>query len=480
MTKKLVKVNIEPSDNIFRELGNNTYDYVDMISELIDNSIAAWSSDEILNVVITIGFSKLDKTQNYLIIRDNADGIPRANLGKALSPGGMSGGQTLNEHGLGMKQAIAGLGTLDYILTKTVADEEAIKVSELRFGEIDGELIKSDFSNGTEIKVINISSIVPLSKQKYSQSVVWLLGARYRRFLRKDSLKMSLVLELKDIDEDKVDKSWDVESVEPTYFHPNLRRNEPVINRELLTGKGWEAKLTFGYAPSERQYEEIGLESPKKYTPYYVSINKQGLDILKNDRVINLHQLSEIGLVSSRHSNYNYIRGELDLIKGFTTAITKNSIIADSNFAELLSTIKKRLEDKGYLRKKSYPDEIPEKLLRDRMVRLFESSKMFKKDTVHSEYPVEGMGGYIDIFADKEAWELKIDDASGQDVYQLFGYMDMGEISIGYLVAKSFKTGAKSAAEFINSKYDKTIELIEREEFPINHPPTEQEIVDYY
>ncbi|GJG92701.1 hypothetical protein C4097_03765 [Clostridioides difficile] len=34
-------IKIEPSDNLFRELGNNTYDFVDLISEFIDNSIAA-------------------------------------------------------------------------------------------------------------------------------------------------------------------------------------------------------------------------------------------------------------------------------------------------------------------------------------------------------------------------------------------------------------------------------------------------------
>ena len=46
---------VEPSDNIFSELGNNTYDYKDLLSELIDNSLAARSDDEFLKVTITIG-----------------------------------------------------------------------------------------------------------------------------------------------------------------------------------------------------------------------------------------------------------------------------------------------------------------------------------------------------------------------------------------------------------------------------------------
>ena len=45
MTNKAI-IKITPSDNLFRELGNNTYDFVDLISEFIDNSIAAKVEDE--------------------------------------------------------------------------------------------------------------------------------------------------------------------------------------------------------------------------------------------------------------------------------------------------------------------------------------------------------------------------------------------------------------------------------------------------
>lgn len=83
---------------------------------------------------------------------------------------------------------------------------------------------------------------------------------------------------------------------------------------------------------------------------------------------------------------------------------------------------------------------------------------MFKKNNVQTEYPVEGLGGFIDILADGEPWELKVNEADGLDVYQLFAYMDMGNFEKGYLVAKSFKTGAESAANFINKNHNKTID----------------------
>lgn len=473
------KINIAPSDNLFKELGNNTYDFVDLISEFIDNSIAA-KDEEILDVKIIIGLSKYDEKKSYFSIRDNAKGISEDFLGTALSPGATSGGKTLNEHGLGMKQAIAALGTLEYLRTKTSSAEKAMQINELKFGEIDVELVDVEFEHGTEIKVTNINSIVPTNAQKYTQNIVGFLGARYRRFLRENNTKMKLSIEIKNIDTNTVEKMWKIKGVEPVYFHPNTRKNEPMIHKKELKGRGWKARITFGYAPNEKQYEELGIEAPQNYMPYKVSINKQGLDIINNDRVIKFHQLSEIGLVSTRHNKFNYIRGEIDLITGFTTAITKNNVIVDNNFNELIEKTKELLNSKGYLEKKSYPDEIPENLLRDRLKNFFKNSKMFKKNNVQTEYPVEGLGGFIDVLADDEPWELKVGEATGLDVYQLFAYMDMGNFDKGYLLAKSFKTGAESAANFIKKNHDKVIELITRDEFPINNPPTEEEIKEYY
>ena len=472
-------IEVKASDNLFRELGNNTYDFVDLVSEFIDNSIAAKVEDEKLVVKIEIGLSKLNEKQSYFSIKDNAKGIPFEYLGKALSPGASSGGKTLNEHGLGMKQAIAALGDLEYLITKTKYSEKALKIDELRFGSIEAEEVDWDIINGTEIRVNNINSIVPVNPQNYTQKIVGHLGARYRRFLRNENPKMHLEIALVDTDRGHVTK-WNIEEVNPVYFHPSSRRNEPIIEKKIIKGRGWKAKLTFGYAPNDKQYEELNLEVPKNYMPYNVSINKQGLDIINNDRVIKFHQLSEIDLVKTRHNKYNYIRGEIDLISGFTTAITKNNIIIDNNFKELVEKIREILDTKEYLNKKTYPDEIPESLLRDRLKKFFKESPIYRKNNVQTEYAIEGLGGFIDILADDEPWELKIGDADGLDVYQLFAYMDMGNFKNGYLVAKSFKTGAKAAVDFINNNHDKTINLVERKYFPINEQPSDEELKNYY
>jgi hypothetical protein len=274
--------------------------------------------------------------------------------------------------------------------------------------------------------------------------------------------------------------------MKPVYFHPSLRNNKPVILNHKLQGSGWKAELTFGYAPTDEEYKELNMERLPKYHPYFVSMAKQGLDIIIHDRVVLFHQLSEIGLVNVRHSDYNLFRGEIDLKEGFSTAITKNFIIQDEHFADCIKKVNDFLTSgdesspKNYLKQKTYPQEIPEALLRDRLATWLQANPLTKRKDVKTEYTVGGLGGFIDILADGEAWEIKRLQADGLDAYQLFAYMDMGNIDKGYLIAPSFTTGAQAARDYIQSKHKKQIELAHINSFPINHPPSAQERAEYY
>ncbi len=478
-------VAVEPSDNLWGELGNNTYDFRDLISELIDNALAAKLEDELLEVSIQVVISEANPAKSYVIIRDNGSGIPLKKLGTALSPGAHSGGSTLNEHGLGMKQAIAALGKFKYLATRTPDSDTAVVVDVLKFGELPYKRVPVDWPHGTEICVENLKGIVPPKSQSYSKSIVEPLGARYRRFLRPDATVMSLQLTLCDADHlvsgaPRVVSEWQIREVKPVYFHPSERTNKPAVLRKSFSGAGWQAELTFGYAPSDVEYEELGLEVPSKYHPYFVSLNKQGFDLIKNDRIIKFAQLSELHIVATRHNKYNHVRGEIDLKSGFTTAITKNHVIHDERFDDLIRKVTEFLNSKDYLERRTYPDELPEKLLRDRLKKYLETNHFSPKKDVKTEYAVGGLGGFIDILADGEAYELKVNQASGLEVYQLFAYLDMGEIESGYLIAPSFGTGAEAAVAHIAEKHGKTIRLVPTKDFPITDPPSQKELEDYY
>jgi len=425
-------LSVEPADALFEELGKNTYDFRDLLSELIDNAIAARVHDQGLEVVVELHVSESDPRQNHIIVRDNASGIPVDALGDAISPAAVQGTGSLNEHGLGMKQAIAAMGTLRYLITKTAEDEHAHLVEQFRFGPFVPKSIAVPWSRGTEICVGPLKPITRTTALSFSRDTVPYLGARYREFLRPENPEASIQVLMFDFDNDDAEvHRWDVVEVKPVYFHPKTRMNAPVIDHKVFRGPGWRADLVFGYSPVDHEWGELGLKQPSRFDPYAVSLSKQGLDVLMNRRVIIFHQLPELGLTNARHNQYNHIRGEIHLLDGFSTAITKNALIQDSHLQECLSQIAEFLTKGDYLKGATYPTAIPEAALRDRLANWLTTNQIAPRKEVQTEYVVGGLDGHIDILADGEAWELKRDEASGQDVYQLFAYMDMGEFGQG-------------------------------------------------
>lgn len=478
-----------PSDNIFRELGNNTYTYKDLLSEFIDNSIAASIDGKMLNIEICIYFSANkngDRIPKKIIVRDDAKGIEQALIGKALSPGAIKTEDSLNEHGMGMKQAIAGMGELDYLATKISNEDKARVILELKYGKIETYYTTEfKYDSGTEICITNLKAIVSTNPTTYAQHIVPYLGARYRYYLKPENKRLNLNLILINEDIQKETNAWNIKMISPIYYHPYYRSDKPVIYRFPIKGEKWEAELTFGYAPANKyQLEQIGVKEPKQYEPYYVSLSKQGIDIVLHDRIILFHQFAELGIVGVSHPSLNTIRGELILKKGFSTAITKNYIIEDSNYKECISRLMDILtgEEDGpnnkkedYVKVKTYPERLPHPLVLDRLGTWLTSSPIIQKENIDFEYTVEGIDGHIDILADGEAWELKLEQASALDVYQLFMYMDIGNISKGYLIAKSFSSGAKYCAKYIKGKHEKEIILDNLDNYPINQSASADE-----
>src|SRR5579859_5964724 len=279
-----MEIEVKPSNNLFAELGNNTYDFKDLLSELIDNSVAARDSNERLHVSITI-FVDGDMAPKRFQVSDDASGIGVEQLGDAISPAAIQKTGSLNEHGLGMKQAVAALGTLEFLDTKTSGMAKGVRIHEFRFGKIQGTEIDFPRTHGTTISVVNLKSIVNPHPPSITRSLIPHLGARYRRFLKPDAKIIDLEIRIENLETGECLHRWEVREVKPTYFHPSTRENRPVILRHPIEGAGWRAELTFGYAPkNDEEYEELGVEVPNKFHPYRVAQATQGLDLLFHDR----------------------------------------------------------------------------------------------------------------------------------------------------------------------------------------------------
>lgn len=474
---------VPPSDRVFSVLGNNDYNDIDLISELIDNAVAAQSDDEGIEIEIEIGLSEENPGDSYFFIGDNASGIPFDKLPEAISPAGITSGLThpLNEHGLGMKQAVAAAGDLDYLKTKAPKEDLATVIHDFAYGKLDYEEEDVDWDHGTEIRITNLNQILKNSATVYDCRINSYLGARYRRLLGQPEDVMSIEIKWKDLDSGETRKIYP-DAVAPVYFHPNKRVNKPVIHKKEFSGSegnGWKVELTFGYAPENKsEYDELGLKQPKQYEPYYKALSKQGLDLIRHNRVIQFHQLEEIDLVNATHNQYNNIRGEIDLIEGFSTAITKNKIVGGVEFDSMISEVREFLNDNDYLEQRHIPGEIPEPCLRDRLASLLENPP-YNYGDIETEYGVGALAGFIDIMADGEAWELKVNQADGLDVYQLFAYLDMGDIDEGHLVSDGISSGGSEAIKHIEKKHGKSIQTIDREALAINHPMSDEEIEEY-
>ncbi|WP_419237874.1 ATP-binding protein [Photobacterium leiognathi subsp. mandapamensis] len=488
MNKRIIRV--EPSNNIFEELGNNTYEYRELLSELIDNAIASKGGSP-LKIIITIIIDS-NKNPYKFIIEDNAKGISDDTLSVAICPAGKQTKNSLNEHGLGMKQVIASLGCLESLITKTIKDSYPKKIREFKYGDIEVENLYTesnmfDDGSGTKITITNLKPIIDINATNYKRDHVKYLGARYRYYIMKG---LDLRIRIQETNQPQPTHEYKVKQVQPIYFHPYTRENKPVILNYEISGHDWKAKLTFGYAPKlDGEYDELDIERPNKFHPYNISRKKQGLDIILHNRVILFHQLHELNLVSGEHSDYNDIRGEIKLLSGFTTAITKNQIIKSRQFIECIDKIRNILTGeqvgpnntpKNYLKRKGYPEELPEKLLRDRLAHCLKNNPIFLKHNVKTEYVVDGIEGYIDILADGEAYEIKARKARAIDVYQLFMYMDIKEINNGYLVAHDFSTGAEYAIEKIKDKHNLNIKMVRVDDYPITYPVNNNERDEYF
>ncbi len=472
-------INIRPDNRLLDELGKNNFNYVDILSEFIDNSIAARLEGQMLNVDIDIGIFA-QKQKSYLKITDNACGIKTAQLSEALSPGGTSGGTTLNEHGLGMKQSIAAAGTLINFKTRHYTENIGTMITELRIDRpITATIIEnvSEYGHGTSITIGNLKDLVETRKQIYTKKIIPLLGARYRRFLEGDSPLLTLTVSLHG--DSGNDKTWNVNAISPVYFNAQKRCNEPLIYKKELKGRsGWRALLTFGYAPTPQQYLDMEMQPPKNYEPYHVTKNNQGLDILSHERVILFHQLYDLGIVSSHSDKYNRIRGEIELIYGFTSTITKNDFIRDENFRDLCNRIKAELEKKHYLDIITARTELPVTLLAHRLAAHFKAQKTYKSTRANIACPT---GGTVDLLTNGEAiWKIVPSSATASDIYLLLGQLDALDISHGIILAKAFDEKATSVASFVATRYEKNIELLLLADYPINEAPSDYEFQRFF
>jgi len=272
-----------------------------------------------------------------------------------------------------------------------------------------------------------------------------------------------------------------------------LVRHKFRVNKSIV-------ELVFGYSPkTEDEFQRIGLiKSDYEIKSggntvnevYAFSSRSAGLDLIMNDRIIKFHQLDEIGLYGTRESWYNQIRGELVLLEGFKTTSTKNDIIKNDDFSEIIKQIilfltngdgsrdvisskedkyknpyKSNLMRNDYL-KKNISNLVNEKTLQDVVEkRLTSPTSLYRNKKIEKEFVIEKLGVKVDFLVDGSPWELKNQRCTPHDVSQLLTYLIALDEKEGCIVAPEFNEGSKFISKKIEDTLGYKIEMIESKEF---------------
>ena len=155
---KEIKIDISPHRSIMQKIAQTGYSLPDALSELIDNSIDARTSEH-----LTI---KIDITPNYILVQDNGVGMGQNTAAQAMCLGFSSKKEKLGEFGLGLKTSALSLGDAFNIITAQEHTNEAYHVTfDLHEWMQNGDWkqhpmhIKPKLRNGTSITIAKLKTL---------------------------------------------------------------------------------------------------------------------------------------------------------------------------------------------------------------------------------------------------------------------------------------------------------------------------------
>jgi len=465
-------VELIANEGIFQGLAKQNMLFHQCIGELIDNAIAARKSDKPFKIDVFLNRNNGDTETVNLYICDNCKGMELESLKRALQLGQIAPeGDRLNEHGFGLKNALATLsGGNGYwkMWTRTLSDSNICSV-EGPFGpnmtiEDDDSFPEEDFLS------IDISTLINVTvKMSFVQTVQgrgapshdlsrlreWLiehLGVLYRGYLEQD-------------------KNGEIDGTISIYIGNDAARVPPVQvplgNKEVkyfnveLSGKVERLEYHYGTLDSVKRDQLIRGQKAKFY--YQGNQPTQGIDIRLDKRVIATKQFEHIWKTDdganqlSRHNTYNDFLGELiipELKRGVLTTINNKTDfnLDDPDWMKVFEELNKIRPPKD-IRQKS------EAALRKKWIDMLKATN--PEDEISDHVTVWPTGTRIDVYRkirkkDIIIYEIKVGTGSPIDLYQLKMYWDglvlNGEHpKEGVLLVEDFHTNLEEMANRMNT-----------------------------
>lgn len=460
------------NEGVFRGLAKQNMLFHQCICELIDNSIAAQRNGSKFRVDVI--FEKTANGKIWLYVVDNSKGMPFKVLKDAIQIGhSPDTDNRLNEHGFGLKNALATLtqgGHGDWkVFSK---DRESSKISSVGSPYISPLIVDDDDSFPklpykiddigtiikTEIKVKYIQGVQERGKPTFDLSKLrnWLmehLGVTYRAYLLPDKAKgYSIEGDI------YVSISTDIAKVEPIEIPLGVTHSK-TISMEI-GGKMYQIAYNYGSIDSERA-NSLMINKDSKLKSYYLqSLATQGIDIRIGKRVIATKVLEHIWGVKP-HNDHNEFAGELiipDTIpRGKLKTVTTKTDFKndDSDWQNIFNYISEKFP-LGRTTRKTTEEEFKKELVSQ--LKRFAS----EEDIITREKAVFPPGVKIDVYWQKattkeiKIYEVKTDSATALNLYQLKmyweGLIENGESpSEGILVCLDYSSAIEEMVKKLNT-----------------------------
>jgi hypothetical protein len=425
------KVQLQATKGLFKVFAKYGLLFHQCLSELIDNAIAASLPKRKFRVDIALQENKSHHDIYDVLIADSGSGMSLEHIKQALQVGeSATGSNRLNEHGVGLKNALATLSRGDgpwCIWTKPEKGGTAYKVEgpfqpEMTIEEVHSfphfGILPGDYSTIIQVPV-SLSTIQNVQgrgkpAKDISKLCEWLiehLGVTYRGYLTpgKEDGEIWILLE---------DHQWQV----PPVYVP-FRHTTTVSFDVGLGGTPYTLEYEWGIVDAEKRDVIVGGKKARVY--YQQNITTQGVDIRLGKRVLSTKEFENIWKDVARHNQYNDFVGELripELPRGvLTTRPDKTNFnLGDLNWSDVFQELEKHRPPK------SLRIVTEEELKRQLIVAL---GALYPEDNIFNDVRVWPTRTPIDVYRETCEGEIflysiKSNAGSAEHLYQLKMFWD--------------------------------------------------------
>lgn len=490
--------NMPNSDSLWEGLGGNFSTFTQVICEFIDNSFSNFmSNNDLEGRIITITITEESKNAYNVEIMDSGTGIQ--NLDSAFTIGDKTNKEsTLNEHGFGMKHALAAANknNRDWIVS-TCTLEEANNNSY--------SVIKAPYVIN-ELPVINESGSFSRTyktgtKIEFKTSPHWLRtiakglpGAG--GYSRLDSLMQILSEDLGYIYSKFIEKGIGLIEVKYKMIGEPLETiqvSKVIPSTVDVFGPGINVtQIDLGNGFVTMEYEFLKVEESNYKKHYKANMSTSGAEIRINGRVLNNNIFKDIWNIE-KHNSYNYMLIMINLISDDPTRLpstitSKSGIRQDDEKLEVLYSWIREKVNKPIKDSRLSDHEVDLfSTLKDKREKLF--STLGDKTAVISNevnaFTTIDEKIRIDMYESTSInglviYEGKKDKTSPQDVYQLMMYWDGLvydgiKVDKGILISSEHPNSVKELIKLKNETYDQNhnkykFELRTWKEYDVEYP----------